>query len=248
MFRLQGAAGLRAELDKDVARLWKRNLGALHGWFRPLRLLVAGRDDRLVSDSGREARHPYLDEQFASFVRSLPLDLVCDLSLPPGACVLVFLSEVPSLAGAGDKRILRLAAPVWASHVRARWSNARCSSAHESQTTKVISLCQHNLLTGFVAVSGEVSMDDSVVLAEIVHPALLTVSLPRGPSRLPAASASEDDDAVPAAATDESTSGTGSGPGFVRDALSKKVKRRQRHAQRDAAHDRARDRDRDGKR
>ena len=36
---------LRTELLKDTARLWRRNLG---------------RDDRCVSDHGREARHPYV--------------------------------------------------------------------------------------------------------------------------------------------------------------------------------------------
>ena len=40
----QGWDGLAAELALDVARLWARNLG---------------RDDRLLADTGREARHPF---------------------------------------------------------------------------------------------------------------------------------------------------------------------------------------------
>ena len=39
--------GLAAELAFDAGRLWLRNLG---------------RDDRLISAHGREARFPYLDE------------------------------------------------------------------------------------------------------------------------------------------------------------------------------------------
>ncbi len=46
-YREGGTAGLASELEVDVRRLWLRNLG---------------RDDRLVSDWGREARHPFLDE------------------------------------------------------------------------------------------------------------------------------------------------------------------------------------------
>jgi asparagine synthetase B (glutamine-hydrolysing) len=42
-----GWAGLAAELAFDAGRLWLRNLG---------------RDDRLISAHGREARFPYLDE------------------------------------------------------------------------------------------------------------------------------------------------------------------------------------------
>ncbi|XP_055388991.1 uncharacterized protein LOC129618212 [Condylostylus longicornis] len=43
-----GLAGARDEMTKDLRRLWERNLG---------------RDDRCVSDWGREARHPFLDEE-----------------------------------------------------------------------------------------------------------------------------------------------------------------------------------------
>jgi len=57
--------------------------------------LRTGRDDRLMSDSGREARHPYLDERLMAWLRGQPLARVCDLSLP---------------AGLGDKRLLRRAA------------------------------------------------------------------------------------------------------------------------------------------
>lgn len=71
---------LRQELTKDTQRLWERNLG---------------RDDRLVSDHGKEARFPYLDDSVVQFLNEVPEHDLCDFSLPPGQ---------------GDKRILRLVA------------------------------------------------------------------------------------------------------------------------------------------
>lgn len=62
-----------------MSRLWLRNMG---------------RDDRLVADTGREARHPFLDEHLVACLIKTPLAAVTDLRLPPGT---------------GDKRILRAA-------------------------------------------------------------------------------------------------------------------------------------------
>jgi asparagine synthetase B (glutamine-hydrolysing) len=73
-------AALREELDLDMDRLWERNLG---------------RDDRIFSDHGKEARFPYLDFCVMTFLRQTPLEDICDYGLPPGT---------------GDKRILRLLA------------------------------------------------------------------------------------------------------------------------------------------
>ena len=80
---IQNGAGysrLRQELDMDMGRLWERNLG---------------RDDRLVSDHGKEARFPYLDTHVINFLSSIELQNVCDFSQEPGI---------------GDKQILRLIA------------------------------------------------------------------------------------------------------------------------------------------
>jgi asparagine synthetase B (glutamine-hydrolysing) len=74
---------LRKELKMDQDRLWERNLG---------------RDDRLVSDHGKEARFPFLDAHVVSFLTALQRDkphLICNMDLPPGE---------------GDKQILRLVA------------------------------------------------------------------------------------------------------------------------------------------
>lgn len=53
----------------DVKRMWLRN---------------CGRDDRLVADRGREARHPFLDEQLMALILDLPLQCIADLRLQPG--------------------------------------------------------------------------------------------------------------------------------------------------------------------
>jgi asparagine synthetase B (glutamine-hydrolysing) len=78
-----GLSALRDELRMDQERLWERNLG---------------RDDRVLSDHGKEARFPYLDGDVVQFLTSLASSSsssLCDFSLPPGQ---------------GDKRILRLVA------------------------------------------------------------------------------------------------------------------------------------------
>ena len=67
--RGQGWAALAGEMAAEMARLWRRNLG---------------RDDRIVADRGREARHPFLAEPLIEALLAVPLPLVVDLRLPPG--------------------------------------------------------------------------------------------------------------------------------------------------------------------
>lgn len=107
-FERRGVRGLVEELNRDFGRLWKRNLG---------------RDDRVVSDSGREGRYPYLDEGLLtaleeiaaeayrrvatsadeSGVAGLTGDAALQQVLAPVCC---FTTE-ENLPGVGDKKILR---------------------------------------------------------------------------------------------------------------------------------------------
>lgn len=57
-FNRSGFPGLISEINLDVSRLGKRNLG---------------RDDRVLSHWGRETRFPYLDEDFVAWVLRLPV-------------------------------------------------------------------------------------------------------------------------------------------------------------------------------
>lgn len=76
-FQQRGPDSLRKELENDFSRLWKRNLG---------------RDDRVISSNGKEARFPFLDERLIYFLKNLTLEQICDLREP---------------LGIGDKKILR---------------------------------------------------------------------------------------------------------------------------------------------
>ena len=73
----------------------------------PIMITWEGRDDRLLSSHAREARFPFLDEDFATFLNSVPLHHICDLSQPPGT---------------GDKRILREAAKKLGLHYASTFS------------------------------------------------------------------------------------------------------------------------------
>lgn len=71
-------AALHAELEMDWQRIPARNLA---------------RDDRVIADSGKTARAPFIEEQVARFVRSLAPQQRCCYALPEGV---------------GDKLLLRL--------------------------------------------------------------------------------------------------------------------------------------------
>ena len=56
----EGWSGLVEEIQMEIDRISFRNLG---------------RDDRVISDHGREVRAPYLDEKLVHFLCSLPMPL-----------------------------------------------------------------------------------------------------------------------------------------------------------------------------
>lgn len=89
-FERQGYAGLIDELELDFNRLGKRNLG---------------RDDRVISDSGREVRFPFLDEDFISLALQLSAKTKCDFGSPQ-----VNESEDPAFFLEPAKRALRVLA------------------------------------------------------------------------------------------------------------------------------------------
>jgi asparagine synthetase B (glutamine-hydrolysing) len=86
----RGYAGLIEELELDFNRLGKRNLG---------------RDDRVISNSGKEVRFPYLDEDFINVALELPVSMKCDFATPQ-----VDTSEDPAQILEPGKRALRLIA------------------------------------------------------------------------------------------------------------------------------------------
>ncbi|KAK2760807.1 hypothetical protein FQN54_002045 [Arachnomyces sp. PD_36] len=95
-FTRRGYEGLISEIDLDVNRLGKRNLG---------------RDDRVISHWGREARFPYLDEDFLSWAVGVPVWEKCG-SLTPQPTQGSENGESGEGEGEGEetKKILRLLA------------------------------------------------------------------------------------------------------------------------------------------
>ena len=95
-------AGLLAELQLDVSRLGKRNLG---------------RDDRVIAHWGKEVRYPYLDEDLVRWALECPVWEKCGLGqqedpddIEPVKRVLRLLALRLGLSGAAleKKRAVRL--------------------------------------------------------------------------------------------------------------------------------------------
>lgn len=66
-YKRNGTTGLLDELDLDIARLGKRNLG---------------RDDRVISNWGKEARFPFLDEALVEWALAAPVMEKCSFGEP----------------------------------------------------------------------------------------------------------------------------------------------------------------------
>jgi asparagine synthetase B (glutamine-hydrolysing) len=83
-FQRGGYTELRDELQMEVGRLWTRNLG---------------RDDRCLSDCGKEARFPFLDEDVVAYLEALPVQSKCNLNLPQGLGDKLILRKVARMIG-----------------------------------------------------------------------------------------------------------------------------------------------------
>ncbi|PWY95104.1 asparagine synthase related protein [Aspergillus sclerotioniger CBS 115572] len=88
-FSRNGFEGLIGEINLDVSRLGKRNLG---------------RDNRVIAHWGREARFPFLDEEFVSWVVQLPVWEKCGFGTPSPA------DDSPEAGLDLEKKALRLVA------------------------------------------------------------------------------------------------------------------------------------------
>jgi asparagine synthetase B (glutamine-hydrolysing) len=77
-FSHSGWEGLVKEIQMDMDRIATRNLG---------------RDDRIISDNGKEVRFPFLDEEVLIKITAIPIHLKMNLGYPKGM---------------GDKLLLRL--------------------------------------------------------------------------------------------------------------------------------------------
>jgi asparagine synthetase B (glutamine-hydrolysing) len=87
-FRRNGYPALLEELELDVGRLGKRNLG---------------RDDRVISHWGREARFPYLDESLVKWAVESPVWEKCGFQTD--------VPEIPEFPQVdSEKKVLRLVA------------------------------------------------------------------------------------------------------------------------------------------
>jgi Asparagine synthase len=80
----EGVDRLHRELVKDQTRLWERNLG---------------RDDRCISDHGKEAWFPYLDERLVGYLHSLNINDIADFSLGQGEGDKLILRDASRLMG-----------------------------------------------------------------------------------------------------------------------------------------------------
>jgi len=83
-YRLGGWNALNEEMRLDVQRIWKRNMG---------------RDDRCISDHGKEARFPFLDENVIKTLLDIPLWEIAKLDEPVGKGDKKILREVARLLG-----------------------------------------------------------------------------------------------------------------------------------------------------
>ncbi|XP_039131545.1 asparagine synthetase domain-containing protein 1 [Dioscorea cayenensis subsp. rotundata] len=108
-YRAGGWLALHNEMRLDMQRIWKRNLG---------------RDDRCISDHGKEARFPFLDEDVIRTLLEIPLWEITNLDEPVGKGDKKILREVAKLLGLESAALLPKRAIQFGSRI-ARESNRK---------------------------------------------------------------------------------------------------------------------------
>ncbi|KAL3762165.1 hypothetical protein ACHAW5_003195 [Stephanodiscus triporus] len=116
-----GYEALRMELQMEFNRLWTRNLG---------------RDDRCLSDHGKEGRYPYLDEDVVAYLDALPLELKCDMTRPLGEGDKLLLRKVAQMIGVMECSVLQKRAIQFGSRIakvsdRSRFGSGRQAAGHK---------------------------------------------------------------------------------------------------------------------
>jgi asparagine synthetase B (glutamine-hydrolysing) len=101
-FNRNGAQGLLDELNLDIGRLGKRNLG---------------RDDRVITNWGKEARFPFLDEKLVAWALAAPVPDKCDFGAAANT------DDDPSAGLESCKKVLRCLA----------WRLGMCKVASEKK-------------------------------------------------------------------------------------------------------------------
>jgi asparagine synthetase B (glutamine-hydrolysing) len=115
-FQHEGWAGLQAEVQMDVSRISRRNLG---------------RDDRIISDHGREVRFPYLAEPVVTFLSSLPIHVKTDPRYPRGVGEKLLLRQLATRMG------LHRAGGEWKRAVQFGARTARMEDGKEKGTDRL---------------------------------------------------------------------------------------------------------------
>ena len=119
-FRNFGLPGLSEELRLDIRRLWKRNFG---------------RDDRVISDHGKEARLPFMDEEVIRFALETDLEVLVDLNLPVGEGDKIILRNCLRTLGLGrtaqrQKRALQFGSRLAKAANEAQFGGTRKANQH----------------------------------------------------------------------------------------------------------------------
>jgi asparagine synthetase B (glutamine-hydrolysing) len=119
-FRNFGLPGLSEELRLDIRRLWKRNFG---------------RDDRVISDHGKEARLPFMDEEVIRFALETDLEVLVDLNLPLGEGDKIILRNCLRILGLGrtaarQKRALQFGSRLAKAANEAQFGGTRKANQH----------------------------------------------------------------------------------------------------------------------